>query len=247
MRGRQGEPLAADTYTAPAVRSPLAAALAAAGVQAPPAPSAPEPPPPPAPPAPRRARAEDLFGALPEWLHAPCVPDERYQEDDGRWLCPHGDGGLERCGYFDPATPALGCDLRQQEARDAAARVAAGQWVLERIEELAARWLGIPVAEIHRLEAVVRVEERQGSSPALVGDLGARDGWTTREPLFYVAVVGPDGRRRQTRPGHCYGWRDVLVPWEVLAREAPSAPRHGFLPDEATWDGAVLFERLPPE
>ena len=67
------------------------------------------------------------------------------------------------------------------------------------IEELAARWLGIPVAEIHRLEAVVRVEERQGSSPALVGDLGARDGWTTREPLFYVAVVGPDGRSDESR------------------------------------------------
>ena len=109
--------------------------------------------------------------------------------------------------------------------------------MLERIEELAARWLGIPVAEIHRLEAVVRVEERQGSSPALVGDLGARDGWTTREPLFYVAVVGPDGRRRQTRPGHCYGWRDVLA-----AHEGPA-----LLVAHADVAGRVRSAGEPPE
>lgn len=208
-----------------------------AGVEAPPPPSKPDPVVPP-PPAPRRARAEDLFGADLARLGPVCTPEPEEPGEGVRW-CPHGPRADDSGRWELDSGPAEGCSFR----RRAVAKIAAAQQVLAQAEVLAAKWAGIPVDEVVRLEGVLKEDywtSRESREVARYGYYPGSSLEVRRIPT--VALVLTDGRRARHR-GHNGVWEDLLVHWSVLTRALGGREFDRPDPDEATWDGAVLFER----
>ena len=203
------------------LRSSLGAALLAAGISPPnPQPEVevqPTPPPPPF-----RADSASLFGVEPP----PCVQDPSYPElcgshdHDGEWV----DGE---------------CSWRRKELDAIAEERAAAAWLLERLEFAAAEWLAI--REV-RPDQVVRVVGRCGASHGSYreGTRGYPERGTVHSFRPEVVIHLVDGKQEEgiwTGVARAAGMSDsVYEPGIYNVRRFP-------IPNESTWDGAVLFQR----